>query len=77
MLDVLEVLEFLAESPKYVATSNEQRLEAPAQNSRHRMVRFGIPDYPVLSGPTGVRGTVRIRQSAPPPAKRHLDGGEA
>jgi hypothetical protein len=34
-------------------------------------------DGSVLSGPTAVRGTVRLRRGSPPLVKRHLGGGEA
>jgi hypothetical protein len=77
MLDVLEVVDSPAESPKFVATQNEQRLEAPARNCKNWMVWFGKPDCLVLSGPSAVRGVVGLWQGAPPLAKRHLDGGEA
>jgi hypothetical protein len=40
MLDVLEEVNSAAESPKCVATQNEQDLKAPAQNCRNRTIRF-------------------------------------
>jgi hypothetical protein len=61
MLEVLEEVDFPAELPKCVATRNEQRPEAPAQNSRNQTVRFQELDGPVLSGPTAIRGTTRLR----------------
>jgi hypothetical protein len=56
MLDVLEVVDFLAESSKCVATWNDQEPKAYAQNYENRIVRFGKSDGPVLSIPTAVRG---------------------
>jgi hypothetical protein len=56
MLDVLEVVDSPAESPKCVATQNEQRPKAPARNSRNQTIRFQEPDGPVLLGPTAVGG---------------------
>jgi hypothetical protein len=38
MFDVLEVVDSPAESPKCVATSNEQEPKATAQNCRNRAV---------------------------------------
>jgi hypothetical protein len=61
MLDVLVVVDSLTESPKYVATQNEQRPEAPAQNSRNRTIQFQEPDGSVLSGPMAVRGAAGLR----------------
>jgi hypothetical protein len=40
MLDVLEVVNYPAESPKCVDTQNEHEPEAPAQNSKNRIVQF-------------------------------------
>jgi hypothetical protein len=74
---VLEVVDSPVELQKCAATRNEQRPEAPAQNSRNWTVRFQEPDGPVLSRPTTVRGAAGLRQGAPPPSKRRLDGGEA
>jgi hypothetical protein len=77
MLDVLEVVDSPAESSKYVTTWNEQRPEAPAQNSRNQTIWFQEPDGPVLWGPTVVKGVVGLRWGAPPPIKRRLDSREA
>jgi hypothetical protein len=41
------------------------------------MVRFGKLNCSVLSRPAAVRGATGLRRGAPPPIKRHLDGGEA
>jgi hypothetical protein len=70
MLDVLEVVESPAESPKCVRTQNKQEPEAPARN-------LGKPDCPVLSGLAVVRGATGLRRGASPLAKRCLDGEEA
>jgi hypothetical protein len=44
-----------------IATQNEHELKAPAQNNRNRTIWFGKPNYPVLSRPTAVRGTIGLR----------------
>jgi hypothetical protein len=64
MLDVLEVVDSPAESPKYVTTWIERESEAPAQNSRNRIIQFLEPDSPVLSGPTAVRGTTGLQRGS-------------
>jgi hypothetical protein len=61
MLDVLEVFDSPAESPKCVATQNEQEPKALAQNYRNQTVRFQEPDTPVLSRSAAVRGAVGLR----------------
>jgi hypothetical protein len=38
---------------------------------------LGKPDCLVLLGLMTVRGTTGLQRGAPPPAKQHLDGGEA
>jgi hypothetical protein len=76
MLNVLEVVDSPAESPKCDATRNKQRPEAPTRNSRNQTVRFQETDGPVLSRPMVVRGTAGLRRGAPPLTKRRLDGGE-
>jgi hypothetical protein len=58
MLDMLEVVNSAAESPKCVCTRNEQVTEAPAQNRANQTVRFGKSDGPISSVLTTVRGTV-------------------
>jgi hypothetical protein len=61
MLDVLEVVDSLAESPKCVTTQNEHEPEAPARNCENRTVQFSKLDGLVLLGLTMVRGTVRLQ----------------
>jgi hypothetical protein len=60
MLDVLEVIDSPAESPKFVAIQNELRPDAPARNSRTRTIQFQEPDGSVLSGLTAVKGVVGL-----------------
>jgi hypothetical protein len=59
----------LTDSPKCVATRNEQELDAPVQNYRNWTIRFGKPDPPVFSGPTVVSGATELRRGAPPLVK--------
>jgi hypothetical protein len=61
MLDVLEVVDSLAESSKNVATQIRQEPEAPTQNRKNWTVRFVKSDGPVLSILMVVRGTVGTR----------------
>jgi hypothetical protein len=61
MLDVLEVVDSLTESPNCVITRIRQAPEAPDQNCRNRTIRFGKPDGPVLSILTAVRGAAGTR----------------
>jgi hypothetical protein len=61
MLDMLESADSLAESSKCVATGIGQEPEAPAQNYTNWTLRFGKPDYPILSIPAVVRGTASTR----------------
>jgi hypothetical protein len=77
MLDVFEVVDSPAESPKCVRTRNEQRPEALARSYRNRTIWFGKLEGLILSGPMTVRDAIGLRRGAPPPAKQHLDGGEA
>jgi hypothetical protein len=77
MLDVREVVDSPAESPKCVCTWIGQELEAPVQNKRNRIVWFQELDTLVLSRPAVVRGAVGLWWGAPPLVKRCLDGGEA
>jgi hypothetical protein len=62
--DVLEVVDFSAESPKCVATWIRHEPEAPAQNRENWTVRFGKPDTPVLSILTVVRGATGTRRGS-------------
>jgi hypothetical protein len=64
MPDMLKVADSPAESPKCVRIQNEQELEAPTQTWVNRIVWFGKPDSPVLSGPTTVRGVVGLRRGS-------------
>jgi hypothetical protein len=64
ILDVLEVVDFPAESPKYVATRIGQEPEVPAQNRKNWIVQFGKPDGPILSISMAVRGTVGTRRGS-------------
>jgi hypothetical protein len=74
---VIEVVDSPAESLKYVTTQIGQEPEAPAQNRKNRTLRFGKPDYPLLSILTIVANRTiqfcqfRRQSGAPPP----LDGG--
>jgi hypothetical protein len=77
MLDVIEVVDSPAESLKYVHTRNEQRLEASARRRKNRTIQFGKSKGPILSGLMTVMGVVGLGRGAPPPAKWHLDNGEA
>jgi hypothetical protein len=58
MLDILEVVDYRVESPKYVCTRNEQEPKAPAQNRANRILRFGKLEGLVSSVLAVVRGTV-------------------
>jgi hypothetical protein len=49
MIDMLEVVDSLAESPKCVLTQNEQESEAPTRNWANQIVRSGKPNNPILS----------------------------
>jgi hypothetical protein len=69
MLDVLEVVDSLAKSPKCVCTGNEQELEASARNNANQMLQFGKLECSVSSGPTVVRGTIGSSEGALLPAK--------
>jgi hypothetical protein len=60
MLDVCELVDSLAESPKYVATRIEHEPEAPARSYRNWILQFGKPEGPVLLRPTAVRGTAGV-----------------
>jgi hypothetical protein len=59
------------------ATWIRHESEAPVQNRRNQTVRFQEPDTPVSSRSAIVRGTIGLWRGTPPPAKRHLIGGEA
>jgi hypothetical protein len=67
MLDVLELVDYRAEFPKCVDAQNEQRPDAPAQNYKNWIIRFGKLEGPVLLGPMIVRGVTGLRRGAPPP----------
>jgi hypothetical protein len=58
MLDMLEVTDSPAESPKCIRTQNEKESEAPTRNRANRTIRFGKPNGLILSTPTAVKGTV-------------------
>jgi hypothetical protein len=45
MLDMLEVVNSPAESPKCVATSNEQEPKAPARNCGNQIVQFCLDQW--------------------------------
>jgi hypothetical protein len=60
MLDVRKVVDSPTESLKCVGIRIEQVPEAPAQNSRNRIVWFGKSNGPVLSGHTTVKGTAEL-----------------
>jgi hypothetical protein len=64
MLDVLEVVNSPAQSPKCVATQNEQELKAPSQNYENQTVQFGKPNGPVLLGPTTIKSTAGLQRGA-------------
>jgi hypothetical protein len=61
MLDVLEVVDSLAESPKCVATWIGQELEDPGLSCGNQTIWFAKSDGPILSIPTTVRDTVGTR----------------
>jgi hypothetical protein len=61
MLNVLEIVNSPAESPKCITTQIEHELEAPARSCRNRIARSRKPDGTVLLGPTVVRGTAGHR----------------
>jgi hypothetical protein len=65
MLDMHEVVDYSAESPKYVHTQNEQELEAPARNWANRIVQSDKSDSLILSAPMVVRGTVDFDKGIP------------
>jgi hypothetical protein len=50
-----------AELPKCVCTQNKQELKAHVQNKKNRTLRFGKPDYSVLSILTAVRDATVTR----------------
>jgi hypothetical protein len=56
MLDMLEVVDYPAESPKCVGRWIEQELEAPVWNSKNRILQFDKPEDPVLSELMAARG---------------------
>jgi hypothetical protein len=64
MLDMFEVVDSPAESPKCVAIRIRQVPEALVQNRKNRTVWFGKPDGPVLSIPMAVRGTAGTRRGS-------------
>jgi hypothetical protein len=62
MLDVVEVVDSSAESPKCVATRIGQEPEASARNCRNRTLRFGKSDYPILLIPAAVKCAAGTRR---------------
>jgi hypothetical protein len=60
MLDVLEVIDSLAESPKCAATQIGQEPEALVRSGRNRIVQFQESDTPILSRPTTIKGAIRL-----------------
>jgi hypothetical protein len=77
MLDMREVVDSPAESPKSIDTRIKQEAEAPARNYRNQTVRFHELDGLILSGPTAIRGVAGLQRGASPSTKRRLDSGEA
>jgi hypothetical protein len=63
ILDVLEVVDSPAESPKCVATRIGQEPEAPNQKCRNQTARFGKSNDPVLSI-LAVRGTTATQRGS-------------
>jgi hypothetical protein len=60
--DVFRIIDFQAESPKYVVTQIEQEPKAHAQNCRNQTLRFGKPDGPISSILMTVKGTIGTRR---------------
>jgi hypothetical protein len=75
MLDVLEIVDFLAESPKCVCTRNKQVPETLARNRVNHIVRSDKPDNPISSIPVVVRGTIGSVEGVLLPAKWCMTSG--